>query len=102
MIDPNLQRLVQTFGGGIDSALAVPGFNMTIFSDGLHLEAWGAVATQWRTRRLSWDGIWDLHVDQNWLRGYAWDAIDDREQPFSVDLGTGDVEGGAYREPDAP
>ena len=51
-----------------------------------------------RTRRISWDGIWNLRVEQDRLKGQAWNPFDDSESPFSVDLKTGDVEGGSYTE----
>lgn len=98
MIEPEQRTLLTTFGGGIESAIPAPAVDLLIFSDATCLEAWGTNGMQWRTRRISWDGIWDLGVQQDRLRGLAWNAIEDREEPFSVDLKTGEVEGGGYTE----
>ena len=98
VIEPE-PNLLTTFGGQIDGALEAPALNLLILGNAVYLEAWNTNAMQWRTRRISWDGIWDLRVDHDRLKGLAWNAVEDREEPFSVDLKTGDVEGGAYTEP---
>jgi hypothetical protein len=97
-IDPDERRLLTSFGGQIDTAVAAPEKNLLILSNGVYLEAWNANAMQWRTRRISWDGIWELDVDQHHVKGQAWNPFDECETPFSVDLTTGDVEGGSYTE----
>jgi len=84
-----------TFGGQIDAAIAAPEAGLLILSNGTYLEAWNATSLEWRTRRISWDGIWDLQVDGDRLKGQVWNPMEDCENPFSVDLKTCDVEGGS-------
>jgi hypothetical protein len=98
VIDPDECRLLTTFGGQLDTFLAAPEAGLLFFSDGIYIEAWNTNSRQWRTRRISWDGIWDLRVEQDRLKGQAWNPFEDSESPFSVDLKTGDVEGGSYTE----
>jgi hypothetical protein len=98
VIDADDRSQLTTFGGQIDTALFAPQASLVILSNGIDLEAWNANSRRWKTRRISWDGIWDLKVDQEHVRGQAWNPFDDCEVPFSVDLRTGDVEGGSYHE----
>jgi hypothetical protein len=98
IIEPEHRSLLTTTGGQIESALAIPAAVLLILSNVTYLEAWGPSAMRWRTRRISWDGIWDLKVNQDRLKGMAWNAIEDCEAPFSVDLETGEVDGGGYTE----
>jgi hypothetical protein len=96
VIDPEHHELLTSFGGTIQGVTPIPEFGILILNHTTYLESWRAHAMQWRTGRISWDGIWDLRVDEGQLKGYAWNAIENRKEPFSVDLRTGDVEGGSY------
>lgn len=55
---------------------------------------------EWKTGRISWDGIKDLRLDGNILVGYAYDACardiddDDAWVKFTIDLETKEIEGG--------
>jgi hypothetical protein len=51
--------------------------------------AWGREGLAWQTARLSWEGIRVTGADGTALHGFGWDAITDKEIPFSVDLRTG-------------
>jgi hypothetical protein len=72
-----------------------------IFGNGLWFEAVGPNGLQWRSRRLSWDGVRDVSVSGHVLRGdaYAPEGPDGAWYPFEVDLNTGDVTGGSYTGP---
>ena len=64
---------------------------------GFHsIVAWGRVGMAWETRRLSWEGVRVTEVEGDFLRGFGWNLIADKEVGFSVDLRTGEVEGGAF------
>jgi hypothetical protein len=95
VIEPEERSLRTTFGGQIDTALAVSAANVLVLSNAVYLEEWNTNTMQWRTRRISWDGIRDLCVDQDRLKGLAWNAVEGCGEPFSVDLKTDKVEGGA-------
>lgn len=51
---------------------------------------------RWTTPRLSWEGITLSEVRKGQLHGLGWDLTTDRELPFSVDLRTGEHEGGGF------
>jgi hypothetical protein len=102
VIDPEERRLLAVFGGYINMALAVPSANLLVTDNGVWLEAWDKSGLRWRSRRISWDGMRDLRIENGKIKGEAWSAPDDCEYPFAVDLTTGAVEGGCYDVPAMP
>lgn len=99
VIHPAERRLVTTFGGDLDVALAVPALSMLVFGNGIRLEAWDGSGLRWQTRRIAWDGMHAVRIEDEQIKGEAWSPLDDCEYPFSVDLTTGAVEGGSYNGP---
>lgn len=67
-----------------------------MMGNGIWLEGWDKGAMRWRSRRISWDGMWDLRIENDKVKRSAWSPFDDREHPFAIDLRTGAVEGGSY------
>jgi hypothetical protein len=63
---------------------------------GVLLQAIDATGVRWRTRRISWDGLRDLHSAEGILTGEAWDPLGGKWQAFAVDVRNGDVQGGTY------
>jgi hypothetical protein len=97
-INPQDRHLIEVFGGGIEIALMTePG--LLVLGDGVYLEAYTKGGLSWRSRRISWDGMWNIRVESGKIKGDAWSPIDDCEYPFAVDLATGSVEGGSYSGP---
>jgi hypothetical protein len=99
VIYPAERRLVTVFGGDFDVALTVPALSTLVFGNGVRLEAWDRSGLRWQTRRISWDGMRELRIEDGKIKGEAWSPLDDCEYPFSVDLATGAVEGGSYNGP---
>ena len=63
---------------------------------GFHsLLAWGVGGLAWETRRLSWEGLRLTEVKEGVLHGFGWNLMTDREVGFTVNLTTGECEGGA-------
>ena len=81
VIDPEERRLLADFGGGIDIALAVPSANLIVTGKMVRLEAWDNSGLRWRSRRVSWDGMRDLHIEDDKVKGEAL-GLDDREFPW--------------------
>ena len=52
----------------------------------------------WRTRRISWDGFEGIEIAEKTIYGRAWNAVMRYWQPFSIEVATGIVRGGAYFE----
>jgi hypothetical protein len=73
----------------------LPEHNMIVFVDFTHIFAYGAEKTLWRSERLSWDGITIQQVATNHLFGVAWDAMQDKEVEFALDVRNGQHTGGA-------
>ncbi|HTR39385.1 MAG TPA: hypothetical protein VMH80_26100 [Bryobacteraceae bacterium] len=100
VINPEERRLLTVFGGDIDLALVIPSLGLFVISSaGIHFEARDRTGLAWRTRRISWDGMQDIRIENDKLNGEAWSPIDNCYYPFSVDLRTGAVEGGSYNGP---
>ena len=63
---------------------------------GFHtIVAWGADGQAWETERLSWEGVRVTEVVDDTLHGFGWNLMTDREVAFTVDLRTGQHQGGA-------
>jgi hypothetical protein len=64
---------------------------------GFHsIVAWSADGLAWESARLSWEGVRITGVDGNVLHGVGWNLLTDREMEFSVDLLTGQHQGGGF------
>lgn len=68
--------------------------------DFTRMEAHSANGIVWTTRRLSWDGLSITEVHASYLKGLAWDAVNESEVEFRVDLSTGEHTGGPKNLPD--
>jgi hypothetical protein len=67
---------------------------------GFHsIAAWGRNGLAWETARLSWEGVRINTIDGNVLHGSGWNMLTDREVTFSVDLLTGQHQGGGFPPP---
>lgn len=64
---------------------------------GFHtIVAWGRNGLAWESGRLSWEGVRITSIDSNVLHGMGWNLPTDREVAFSVDLLTGQHQGGGF------
>jgi len=67
---------------------------------GFHsMMAWGRDGLAWESGRLSWEGIRITSIDGNTLYGTGWNLLTDQEIAFSVDLLTGQHQGGGFAQP---
>jgi hypothetical protein len=63
--------------------------------------AWGQNGLAWESARLSWEGVRITSIDGDVLRGFGWNMMTDKEVAFSLDLLTGQHEGGGFTPPQA-
>jgi hypothetical protein len=64
---------------------------------GFHsMVAWGQNGLAWQSERLSWEGVRINSIDSDVLHGTGWDLMTDREVAFSLDLHTGQHQGGGF------
>jgi hypothetical protein len=67
---------------------------------GFHsLMAWKLNGIAWESARLSWEGVRIISIDGDVLHGMGWNLLTDREVAFSVDLLTGQHQGGGFAQP---
>jgi hypothetical protein len=73
----------------------MPEHKLIVFIDFTHIFAYGADKNAWKSDRISWDGITITQVATNHLFGVAWDAMQDKEVEFAIDVRDGKHTGGA-------
>jgi hypothetical protein len=61
--------------------------------------AWGRNGLLWESARLSWEGVRIVSIDGDLLQGMGWNLLTDREVAFSLDLLTGQHQGGGFTAP---
>jgi hypothetical protein len=67
---------------------------------GFHsIMAWGRNGLAWESARLSWEGVRIASIEGNVLHGTGWNLMTDREVSFSLDLLTGQHQGGGFTPP---
>ncbi len=67
---------------------------------GFHsLVAWGVNGLAWESARLSWEGLRITEIEGNTLRGFGWNLMTDKEVEFTLDLLTGQHQGGGFVQP---
>ncbi len=67
---------------------------------GFHsMMAWGQNGLAWESARLSWEGVRITSIDGDILHGVGWNLVTDREVAFSLDLLTGEHQGGGFTPP---
>ncbi len=67
---------------------------------GFHsIVAWGRDGLAWESARLSWEGVRIVRIDGDVLHGMGWNLLTDQEVAFSLDLLTGQHQGGGFAQP---
>lgn len=64
---------------------------LLIMANYTDLLAWGRGGLQWRTDRVSYDGIRNLNLSVDVIRGLAWSPVDG-DFPFALDLLSGSLQ----------
>jgi hypothetical protein len=99
IVNPNDRTNREYFGADIEVVVPVLELNSVVFGNGLWFESLGPDGWQWRSSRISWDGIRELRRDGWRMFGGAWSPLEDRWLPFELDLRTGEFTGGSYNGP---
>ena len=67
-----------------------PDAGLLVLAGFTHLAAYGSNGVAWQTRRVSWDGIESVRLNEDGqLVGLAWDAPKGKFVEFEVELLTG-------------
>jgi hypothetical protein len=73
--------------------------NLILFIGFHSIIAWGAQGQAWQSARLSWEGVRIATIEENTLHGTGWNLLTDKEVPFTLDLLTGQHQGGGFSPP---
>jgi hypothetical protein len=97
VIDPERKTLAELVGGAIKSVHPyVAQALLVLDQQGVAFFAIGRAGRVWHTRRLSWDGFRNVEYREREITGEGWNVMDQKWQPFQVDVRTGRSSGGAY------
>jgi hypothetical protein len=88
----------------VRSVLPFPRHRLIVFGDFIHLVGYRLVdqpgdyglREAWRSARLGYDDLEILRTTEDRIEGRAWNAPRDEMMGFSLDVRTGEHEGGAY------
>jgi len=74
----------------------VPSHNLILFVGFHTVLAYGSNGEAWQTSRLSWEGLRISSIEGDTLHGIGWNMLTNNDVPFTVDLRTGQRQGGGY------
>jgi hypothetical protein len=72
VVMPAAGRLKREYGGGIEKVSPLPELNAVLISNGLWFELCRGAEELWCSRRLSWDGMRNVTVEADCVRGEGW------------------------------
>ncbi|MEO6817561.1 MAG: hypothetical protein ABI177_12765 [Edaphobacter sp.] len=78
---------------------SLPEQSLLLFSGFHTIVAWGEDGHAWQTAKLTWEGLRITAIEGNTLHGFGWNLMTDKEVAFSVDLLTGQHQGGGFSPP---
>jgi protein-tyrosine phosphatase len=78
---------------------SLPDNNLILFVGFHTIVAWGPQGQAWESARLSWEGLRITEVRENTLHGTGWNLLTDKEVLFTLDLLTGQHQGGGFSPP---
>lgn len=94
IVDRDL-RTADVSAVAIEAIWSIPG-GIILSRQGLAFLRIGRAGIEWHTRRLSWDGFDQVRIEGSRLSAMAWSPLSDSWTPCSVDLLTGESEGGSF------
>jgi hypothetical protein len=95
----NPERSVHIAQKPVVEVRPLPEQKLLLFTGFHSISAWGEHGLAWESGRLSWEGIRITGVEEGRLHGLGWNLMTDKEVPFSLDLATGQHEGGGFTSP---
>ena len=76
---------------------ALADHRLLLFAGHHALQAWGEHGLAWQSPRLSSEGVRLTEIRGDELHGFGWDLLTDRENPFIIDLRSGERAGSHSR-----
>jgi hypothetical protein len=93
IVEPTTRVLIAAFGGEIGSVVEAGRYLVLAGFTTCHVIQ--DVGERWETRRLSWDGIQNLRLQDGLVVGEAL-SLEDTWITFRINLGSRQVSGGSY------
>jgi len=72
----------------------IPAQGIIVFAEFTRLVAYGESGIKWRTKSLTWDNLKITEVTDTFIKGEFWDIRSEATGSFTVDLATGNHQGG--------
>ncbi|HMI02490.1 MAG TPA: hypothetical protein VK541_08420 [Pedobacter sp.] len=97
LMNPDFHKPISIFGALYETAIKTLDGRL-ILQDSTHLTVFEISGEHWSTERISWDGIKELIIEGNLVRGVAYrpTAESDEWVEFVVDLEKRNVRGGSW------
>lgn len=100
IMNPDAQKPVMTIEPIVKEVIQKDDCSL-IYSDDIHIFVLNTKTGEiWQSDRISWDGIKDLELVNNKLRGQTYDPTNSTEpwSDFELDLETKEIKGGSFQE----
>jgi hypothetical protein len=95
VVDPETHLLQESFGSSIQGLVELPEIRLLIVNHDMWMEALAPEGRLWRSRAVSWNGISNTMYMEGRLYGMGWDEYSKSQVAFSIDVFSGEAEGGA-------
>lgn len=96
IVAPHAKKVEEIFGGAIEFAAFVSEIQALVFGNGLWFEILYLDGSRATARRISWDGMTQIEIVGERLRGEAYDPMTDSMASFEVNLVDATHTGGSY------
>ncbi|MDT0644919.1 hypothetical protein RM553_18925 [Zunongwangia sp. F363] len=99
IMNPDEKKPKMTFGLTINEVIQKEDGSL-ICSDGIHILFFDNKSGEyWRSGRISWDGIKELSLTGNKLKGQSYDPTNENQHwsPFELDMKTKELKGGSFQ-----
>jgi len=95
IMSPDQEKPIDIFGVGINQVLKANDKKI-ILADFCNVWLVNDQGNVWQSKRISWDGIEDLKLQENLVTGLSYDPGANDWKPFSINLDTKETIGGSY------
>jgi hypothetical protein len=95
-VDPHA-RTVRYIAGNVENVIRVSSLGLVVVQDAVDFIFIKSDNTDWRSKRISWDGFRNIKIFGNDLLGEAYTPVENAWVPFTLDLLTGSCPDAVYQ-----
>lgn len=101
IMDPDQPKPIDVFGVSYETSFIVPDGRF-ILQDQTDFTIINSDGSYWYTERISWDGLKEVELNDNTIKGLACNPTHDADEwiPFSFNIDTKELIGGSYPRPE--